>query len=258
MRNDEGLAAAVLAIVMGGAVALAITADIAAPACSAAKAQIGGAKDFDFGCLEYWFNRYQSLLGNLLTAAVAVYALTWAARQWAESSRMSAATVRDILERKIRTYAEEITAVRELLEAISELNLKIGALPLDSLRSQALIAHSQGLGSTWQQFKPPLEALGRSSSSEPHKAQRTKRRGDLDAAANNLEFDAATLGSKLYRSFTTGDVPIEDLAKRIERVLNGIDGIRRLARSHIADLEHETGELWARIHRLEVSVLGDD
>lgn len=81
MKRDEGFAAALFAVVIGGAVALAIAGDIAAPACKAARAATQGAKDFDFGCLEFWLNRYQTTLQTAITGGIGAAGLFFVLRQ---------------------------------------------------------------------------------------------------------------------------------------------------------------------------------
>lgn len=88
MKNDIGLAVALFAAIMAAAVALAIANDITGPACAAARGTIAG-KDFDFGCLEFWINRYQSLIGSILTAAVAGVTLIWVKRQLVPASQQA-------------------------------------------------------------------------------------------------------------------------------------------------------------------------
>lgn len=81
MKRDDGLAIALFGLIMGGAVATAIASDVAAPACSAAKAQLAAAKDFDFGCLEFFFNRYQTTTQTVLSSALAGAGLYFVLKQ---------------------------------------------------------------------------------------------------------------------------------------------------------------------------------
>lgn len=91
MKIDNGLATAFFAVVIGGAVVLAIANDVASPACKAASGSIAG-KEFDFGCLEFWLYRYQSLIGSVVTAGVAGATLLWVARQLEAANRQAAAS----------------------------------------------------------------------------------------------------------------------------------------------------------------------
>lgn len=98
MKKDEGLAAAVFAVVIGGAVAMAIVGDITAPACKAARAALQGAKDFDFGCFEFWMNRYQSTFQTIISAAVGGAGLYFVLKQLrglAEQNEMTAAALNE-------------------------------------------------------------------------------------------------------------------------------------------------------------------
>ncbi|CAN7334703.1 hypothetical protein LJR090_002535 [Bosea sp. LjRoot90] len=58
------------------------------------------------GCFEFWLNRYQSLLGNVLTAVVAGITLIWISRQFAAANQQTAAAASQTL----RVRADELEA----------------------------------------------------------------------------------------------------------------------------------------------------
>lgn len=114
MSRDEGLATALFAVVIGGAVAFAIATDITAPACKAALKAVNHAKDFDFGCLEFWLNRYQGLIGNLLTAAVAGATLIWVARQLVPANQQAGIAAAVALRTVVAEFSEYSSAIDNL------------------------------------------------------------------------------------------------------------------------------------------------
>lgn len=114
--KDDGLAVVLFVVIIGGGVALAIATDISGPACVAARLQSIGTKDFDFGCLEFWLNRYQSLLGNLLTAAVTGAALFWAAGQLVAANRQAATSAATALRVRVNELEQELAALDRVSE----------------------------------------------------------------------------------------------------------------------------------------------
>ncbi|MGO4171579.1 hypothetical protein [Bosea sp. TAF32] len=123
-KADDGLATIAFIVTMGGAVALAIASDIAAPACKAA-AQVANEK-FDFGCLEFWFNRYQSLLGNLITAGVAGIALFWAAGQLIAANKQATAANQQALISAAQALRDTIGDYQEIRKNLEQFGAGIG------------------------------------------------------------------------------------------------------------------------------------
>ena len=122
MKTDHSLAIALFVAIMGGAVALAIANDITAPLCEAASGTVAD-KEFDFGCVEFWLNRYQGLLGNLITAAVAGAALYWAAGQLVAANKQVEAANRQAAvaaAQAFRAVAEDYQIIREKLEQFGQ------------------------------------------------------------------------------------------------------------------------------------------
>jgi hypothetical protein len=120
MSRDEGLAVALFAVMIGGAIALGIANDITAPACKAAKAQIGGAKDFDFGCLEFWLNRYQTTFAALVGAAVALYVVRPVFQQLREMTRQSAVAMRSAYQDRLARVEAEAEQYMSIARKVHE------------------------------------------------------------------------------------------------------------------------------------------
>lgn len=73
MGRDEGLATALFAVVIGAAIAGAVVSDITAPLCEAYKIKSSAPEKIEFGCFEFWLNRYQTVAAALIGAVVALY-----------------------------------------------------------------------------------------------------------------------------------------------------------------------------------------
>ncbi|HEV2552732.1 MAG TPA: hypothetical protein VGV17_03095 [Bosea sp. (in: a-proteobacteria)] len=114
MKRDDGLAIALFLLIIGGAIAFAIASDLAEPACAAAKAQISAAKEFDFGCIEFWFNRYQTTLATVASVAIALVVIRPAVKQLAEMKKQSSSEARQILRENIIDMASEVRACEAL------------------------------------------------------------------------------------------------------------------------------------------------
>lgn len=124
MKTDNGLAIALFAVVIGGAVALAIANDITAPICRAAAEAIPKDK-FDFGCLEFWLNRYQTTIAALCSIATAVLLFRPAISQLTEMRRQSSADARAVLREIIAERASEVSAGRTILHSLWSADLRI-------------------------------------------------------------------------------------------------------------------------------------
>lgn len=81
MKTDNGLAIAFFVAVIGGAVTLAIANDIAAPLCDAAKIKSMAPDKIEFGCFEFWLNRYQTTLQTIVSCAIGAAGLYFVLRQ---------------------------------------------------------------------------------------------------------------------------------------------------------------------------------
>lgn len=123
MKTDNGFAIALFALVMGGAVALAIANDIAAPACKAATGSVAG-KEFDFGCLEFWLSRYQTMFAAFIGAGVALYVVRPVFSQLVALNRQTAVQ----LETRAELRALELEGERNAVRNFQELRTKADSL----------------------------------------------------------------------------------------------------------------------------------
>lgn len=77
------------------------------------------------GCFEFWLYRYQSLIGNVLTAAVAGITLIWVARQLGPADRQASA----IAAQTLKTVAGELAEQASKVETISGRLLECAVRP---------------------------------------------------------------------------------------------------------------------------------
>lgn len=136
MKTDNGLAIAFFAVVIGGAVALAIANDITAPICKAAAEAVPKDK-FDFGCVEFWLNRYQTLLSAGVAAAVALIVVRPVLKQLREMTRQSAKGAKEIAENLAHALEHELDAVNEALRLSFFLNASLDRTQLTGPRGWA-------------------------------------------------------------------------------------------------------------------------
>lgn len=111
MKTDNSLAIAFFAVVIGGAVALAIASDIAAPLCDAAKIKSVAPDKIEFGCLEFWLNRYQTMLAAFMGAGIALFVVRPVFSQLKEMAKQSAASAKSLVEQLATEVDEEIDAL---------------------------------------------------------------------------------------------------------------------------------------------------
>lgn len=115
MSRDEGLAAALFSMVMGLSISAGIAIDITAPLCVAGKIISIAPDKIEFGCFEFWLNRYQTLLAGIAALVAASASVFYLRRQIAQADqhrqdqilrdRAAARTVLPIALSSICTYA---------------------------------------------------------------------------------------------------------------------------------------------------------
>lgn len=71
------------------------------------------------GCFEFWLNRYQGLIGNMLTALVAGATLIWVARQLGPADRQASA----IAAQTLKTVAGELAQQQSTIDGIRKILL---------------------------------------------------------------------------------------------------------------------------------------
>lgn len=140
MKRDEGLAAALFAAVIGGAIAVGIANNITAPLCDAVAIEALAPNEVVFGCLEFWANRYQTTLQTAATVALTVAGLYFVIRQLKEITRQNEITAA-ALEGRRREQAENRRIV--IAKAISGLDYYYtasGILMIEATRQMAMKA----------------------------------------------------------------------------------------------------------------------
>lgn len=105
MKRDDGLAAALFAIVIGGAVAIAIASDVTAPLCAAAKIKNAAPDKIEFGCFEFWMNRYQTLLAAIFAVVAAVFTIRATRQQTTATAQTNENVARVFAYDALRAYS---------------------------------------------------------------------------------------------------------------------------------------------------------
>ncbi|AZO76605.1 MULTISPECIES: hypothetical protein [unclassified Bosea (in: a-proteobacteria)] len=125
MQTDNGFAIAFFVVVIGGTIAIGIANDITAPLCEAAKIKSMAPDKIEFGCFEFWLNRYQSLIGSVLASAVAGTTLLWIVRQFAVSHRQTAIAGATALRLRTQELEEKRTLIVQLLRILPRLMARL-------------------------------------------------------------------------------------------------------------------------------------
>jgi Tfp pilus assembly protein PilN len=141
MSQGEGMATALFAMVIGGAIAVGIAIDVTAPLCDAAKIKSMAPDKIEFGCFEFWLNRYQTLLAGiaaLLAASASVFYLRKQIGQ-AEQHRQDQllrdrAAARTVLPLALSTICEYANrSVQSLNERYAGGSAELPPIPMDAL-----------------------------------------------------------------------------------------------------------------------------
>jgi len=90
VKQNDDLAIIAFVLVMGGAVCLVILTEITAPLCDPAKIRSMTPDKLEFGCLEFWINRYQAMIGTIAALLAALFAWKSATMQ-VDANREAAA-----------------------------------------------------------------------------------------------------------------------------------------------------------------------
>ncbi|CAN7314172.1 hypothetical protein [Bosea sp. LjRoot237] len=209
------------------------------------------------GCFEFWFNRYQSLIGNLLTAGVAGAALIWAARQFGMSYRQNAVSAAQVL----RSRAGEISAERDLVDgaikivsAISDFPNTYGGVPAALTADRGTInAYARRLSTAFNE----LNAV-----------DQRDRDGQLAETRRKLLLAMNSASLQLKNAFEVSDAlqrASEPLQQEYREILNSTWAEIRLV-SHdctvasnflFNGLFHEAEATWRQVRKFERIAIGE-
>lgn len=112
------------------ALALGVSANLVAwlePACSNDSRRIIMKAAGGVGCFEFWLNRYQSLIGSVLTAGVAGITLLWLAKQLVAAHRQVAAADRQAAAAAAAALRGSLPDFDADTEALGKVGVIIGA-----------------------------------------------------------------------------------------------------------------------------------
>lgn len=254
MKRDEGFAAALLAMAVGGAIALAIANDITAPLCAAAKIETAAPDKIEFGCLEFWLNRYQSLIGNILTAAVAGITLLWISRQLVAADQQAAIASSVALRTVVDEFEEHRKALVEIRKEADEYLWPYNDPPIQNVDIAS--EYADRLLSALSRFR--VASAGFTAVAKKNRAPLVMQAAD-DAAASVKRMAEAI--NRINVLLDTDDETDIDL--RLERAIEMISSARRemqifhsaidRARARIKD---EVDAAWVKIRQLEYAAIG--
>jgi len=128
------------------------------PACSIESRRIVMKAAGGVGCFEFWLNRYQSLIGSILTTAIAGATLLWVARQFDASRRQTAIAGATVL----RLRVAELNCERALVQRILDLLRQISPAPQDVSGPIPMVALNQvreRLVSGWDELAECLREM---------------------------------------------------------------------------------------------------
>lgn len=117
MKEDNSAALIIFVFAVGAAIAIAIANDITQPLCRSFQLATSKTDKPYLGCLDFWFERYQTLLAALIGAAVALFVVRPVFQQLSIMNRQSAAQLRALAEQRAR----ELEAERESLHPVAKI-----------------------------------------------------------------------------------------------------------------------------------------
>jgi hypothetical protein len=245
MQKPSRAMLAAIAIVVMIAIALHLWAWLE-PACSNEQRRIIMKMSGGVGCFEFWLNRYQSLLGSILTAAVAAVTLFWIVRQLHAANRQASVAAAGAM----RLRAAELNKEIEFLLTIMPLTQPIlvaavdATKPDDERRSWAeLRMYWLGAASSLNQATNTIDLLEKGDPVGPMAPWRIWLGGTLRATIGNLQ-SAASLA-------IDPDADIPEALREINRAVENRREILRSLASYQQAVMDEAEQVWAQVRRFE-------
>lgn len=231
MKNQMLYRAVAVAGLAGGALLITV-ATKAGYACvnpsKFAAMKIGDAN----GCIEFWFNRYQSLIGNILTAAVAGITLFWIARQLEVSHRESAISAASALRVRVGELEEEIAFLDSLLDQLNQ----VSALARQDSPTPEQLAEINAASSKLWYMRDETFRFRRANMGDKHDAARVKLREQITLKSSYRVDDKPDLARRYVSKLLDIEHVCRDLAKGLEQEVIGLyTVIRSLEERAIAD-----------------------
>lgn len=228
MSSSEGMATALFAIAIGGTIAIGIAIDVTAPLCEAAKIKSMAPDKIEFGCFEFWLNRYQTLLTGVAALAAASASVFYLRKQigQAEQHRQDQllrdrAAARTMLPLALSAICEYSTrSVQSLNDRYAGRAAELPAIPTDAL--EQLVATVRTLEI---QHVEPFARIAQEI--QVHNARVSDRHGNRrmnEANFHEYLLDAAEIYARVsslfeFARFETDDLPSKLFADQMKLAL---------------------------------------
>ncbi|MGF7053968.1 hypothetical protein GGC47_003156 [Bosea sp. OAE752] len=162
MKREEGLATALFAVVIGAAVAAAIASDAVAPLCEAAKIKSAAPEKIEFGCFEFWLNRYQTVLAAFLGAAVALIVVRPVFLQLREMAKQTAVSAKTLTQEFAEGIDSEIDALAKLDNTVFIMSLVLYDFEIEEIDQTTFFDYADHRA-RMQEFSANLVVLQKNS-----------------------------------------------------------------------------------------------
>lgn len=212
----------------------------------------------DLGCAEFFFNRYQSLIGNLITATVTAATIFWAAKQLFAANRQAATASATVLRTRVNELEGALADVVRLEEVASRASGTISELSYNR-DNDVFRANKAQIRQAWDEFREQRTRLRAWS--------RTSRAAHwhelLLVLLSRVDDVGMPLGHAFYTSFAMNDlnsITQDDLErfKRIHAVAKERFPKFFPATSNLRDaIEREIIATWAQIRKFESAAIDD-
>lgn len=209
-----------------------------------------GIKAGGYSCFEFWLNRYQSLVGNIITAAVAGATLLWFGRQLDLTSRQTAV----ISAQALRVRAGELEQEQEICRNADKIREDVAKLIAPPDAFLAVSEAGSSIIEAVQKLAEAIRPLMNSANADYDSAVAGHRRAMIDAVSEMVH--EAVLAVDAFRKVTKLTAP--DAAPWRAGLDNAWSNLRTAennakvaGNSFNAAIHFEAAETWRRIREFE-------
>lgn len=137
MKTENNVAVTVFAIVMGGAVAWAIAADITNRLCDGVDLGRLNEGRPAFGCFEFWASRYQTTFQTAVTFALTLIGLFFVVRQLRELTRQNEMTAAAVDANRRELAASRRITIAQAIAGLDAYRASAGTLLIEVARQMS-------------------------------------------------------------------------------------------------------------------------